>query len=113
MKRAMTRKRHRPEEIVAKLREVDEALSQGKTFERIGARERSAQASGCGSSTRHSDLERGGQGGILSPALRRRAIQHVTTIFSISQRACAHSHASIRDVVGDTCKTCWVVKVGA
>ena len=26
MKRAMTRKRHRPEEIVAKLRETDEAL---------------------------------------------------------------------------------------
>ena len=35
MKRAMTRKRHRPEEIVAKLREVDEALSQGKTLEYV------------------------------------------------------------------------------
>ena len=35
MKRAMTRKRHRPEEIVAKLREADEALSQGKTLEDI------------------------------------------------------------------------------
>ena len=35
MKRAMTRKRHRPEEIVAKLRETDEALSQGKTLEDI------------------------------------------------------------------------------
>ena len=35
MKRAMTRKRHRPEEIVAKLREVDEALSQGKTLEDV------------------------------------------------------------------------------
>ena len=35
MKRAMTRKRHRPEEIVAKLREADEALSQGKSLEDI------------------------------------------------------------------------------
>ena len=35
MKRAMTRKRHRPEEIVAKGREVDEALSQGKTLEDV------------------------------------------------------------------------------
>ena len=35
MKRAMTRKRHRPEEIVAKLREADEALSQGKTLEDV------------------------------------------------------------------------------
>ena len=35
MKRAMTRKRHRPEEIVAKLREVDEALSLGKTLEDV------------------------------------------------------------------------------
>ena len=35
MKRAMTRKRHRLEEIVAKLREVDEALSQGKTLEDV------------------------------------------------------------------------------
>ena len=35
MKCAMTRKRHRPEEIVAKLREVDEALSQGKTLEDV------------------------------------------------------------------------------
>ena len=35
MKRAMTRKRHRPEEIVAKLRETDEALSQGKTLEDV------------------------------------------------------------------------------
>jgi putative transposase len=35
MKRAMTRKRHRPEEVVAKLREVDEALSQGKILEDV------------------------------------------------------------------------------
>ena len=35
MKRAMTRKRHRPEEIVAKLREADEALSQGKTLDDV------------------------------------------------------------------------------
>ena len=35
MKRAMTRKRHRPEEIVAKLRETDEALSQGKILEDV------------------------------------------------------------------------------
>jgi len=35
MKRAMTRKRHRPEEVVAKLREADEALSQGKTLEDV------------------------------------------------------------------------------
>ena len=35
MKRAITRKRHRPEEIVAKLREVDEALSLGKTLEDV------------------------------------------------------------------------------
>ena len=31
----MTRKRHRSEEIVAKLREADEALSQGKTLEDV------------------------------------------------------------------------------
>ena len=35
MKRAMTRKRHRPEEVVAKLRETDEALSQGKSLEDV------------------------------------------------------------------------------
>ena len=35
MKRAMTRKRHRPEEIVAKLRETDEALLQGKSLEDV------------------------------------------------------------------------------
>ena len=35
MKRAMTRKRHRPEDVVAKLREADEALSQGKTLEDV------------------------------------------------------------------------------
>ena len=35
MKRAMTRKRHRPEEIMAKLREADEALSQEKTLEDV------------------------------------------------------------------------------
>ena len=35
MKRPMTRKRHRPEEVVAKLREADEALSQGKTLEDV------------------------------------------------------------------------------
>ena len=35
MKLAMTRKRHRPEEIVAKLRETDEALSQGKSLEDV------------------------------------------------------------------------------
>ena len=35
MKRAMTRKRHRPEEIVAKLRETDEALSQVKSLEDV------------------------------------------------------------------------------
>ncbi len=35
MKRAFTRKRHRPEEIVTKLRETDAALSQGKTLEDV------------------------------------------------------------------------------
>ena len=35
MKRAMTRKRHRPEEVVAKLRETDEALLQGKSLEDV------------------------------------------------------------------------------
>ena len=32
MKLAVTRKHHRPEEVVAKLRAADEALSQGKTL---------------------------------------------------------------------------------
>ncbi len=35
MKRVMNRERHRPEEMVAKLRETDEALSQGKTLEDV------------------------------------------------------------------------------
>ena len=35
MKRAMTRKRHRPEEIVAKLREADEAVAQGTSLEDV------------------------------------------------------------------------------
>ena len=35
MKRAMTRTRHRPEEIVAKLREADGVLSQGKSLEYV------------------------------------------------------------------------------
>ena len=38
MKRAMTRKRHRPEEVVAKLKEADEALSQGKSLEDVANR---------------------------------------------------------------------------
>jgi len=35
MKRLMTRKRHRPEEVVAKLREADEAIAQGKSLEDV------------------------------------------------------------------------------
>ena len=35
MKRAITRKRHRPNEIVAKLREADEALGLGKSLEDV------------------------------------------------------------------------------
>ena len=35
MKRAMICKRYRPEEIVAKLRETDEALAQGKSLEDV------------------------------------------------------------------------------
>ena len=35
MKRAMTRKCHKPEEIMAKLREADEALPHGKTLEDV------------------------------------------------------------------------------
>ena len=35
MKRGMTRKRHRPEEIVAKLRETDVALTLGKSLEDV------------------------------------------------------------------------------
>jgi transposase-like protein len=35
MKRAMTSKRHRPEEVVAKLREADEALSRGNSLEDV------------------------------------------------------------------------------
>ena len=81
-----------------------------EALERIGARERTSQASGCGSSTRHPDLEKGGQGGILSPMLRRRAIQHVTTIFSISQRrACRvvgqHRSVQRRKIVENTYRT--------
>ena len=33
--RSMTRKRHTPEEIMTKLREPDEALTQGKTVEDV------------------------------------------------------------------------------
>lgn len=35
MKRVSNRKRHRPEEIVAKLREADEAVAQGQTSEDV------------------------------------------------------------------------------
>jgi len=35
MKRLMTRKRHRPEEVVAKLREADEAIAQGKSLDDV------------------------------------------------------------------------------
>ena len=35
MKRAMTGKRRRPEEIVAKMRNADEAVTQGKTVEDV------------------------------------------------------------------------------
>jgi hypothetical protein len=37
MKRVSNRKRHRPEEIVAKLREADEARAQGRTLEELAA----------------------------------------------------------------------------
>ena len=35
MKRVSNRKRHRPEEIVAKLREADEAIAKGRTPEGV------------------------------------------------------------------------------
>ena len=35
MKRVSNRKRHRPEEIVSKLREADEAIAQGRTSEDV------------------------------------------------------------------------------
>ncbi len=35
MKRLMTRKRHRPEEVVAKLREADKAIAQGTALEDV------------------------------------------------------------------------------
>ncbi len=35
MKRVSNRKRHRPQEIVAKLREADEAVAQGQTSEDV------------------------------------------------------------------------------
>ena len=139
MKRAFTRKRHRPDEIVTKLREVDEALSQGKTLEDVakslsvslmtlhrwrteyGSPDRDAVK-------RLKELERENgrlkrlvadqaldiqilkevsKGEILSPALRRRAIKHVTVLFSISQRrACRvvgqHRSVQRRKVVENT-----------
>ena len=75
MKRTMTRKLHRPEEILAKLRETDEALSKEKTLEDVAK-----------------------SLGVSLMTLHRWRTEYGSTD---------------RDVVGDTCKTCWVVKVGA
>jgi|GEM_PF-534967 len=172
MKRAMTWKRHRPEEIVAKSEKLTRRCPQGKTLEDV------AKSLGVSLITLHrwrteygstdrdavkrlKELERENErlkrlvanqaldiqilkelakgnskpvATVSGHPTRHRSLHYLATtsmsrcwstskcaankkllrthIERVLQRACAHSHASIRDVVGDTCKTYWVVNVG-
>ena len=114
----MPRKKHKREQIVANLRQVDVLLSQGRpvaeaiwaiavtpfTYYRWrkefgglksdqvkrlkGAREggRAASEGGVGSDAGEADPARGRVGKLLSPARRRRCIDHAMTKFGVSER---------------------------
>ena len=114
----MPQKKHKPEEIVAKLRQVDVLLSQGRSGRGSdpvdrrdavhvlplaqgvwrpegrpgeaseGAREgeRAAAQGGLGPDAGEADPERGCLGKLLSPARRRRCIDHVMMKFGVSER---------------------------
>ena len=114
----MPQRKHKPEEIVAKLRQVDVLLSQGrpvaeairaigvtpftyyrwrKEFGGLKSRpgeapqgsregERAAAQGGLRSDAREADPARGRLGKLLSPARRRRCIDHVMTKFDVSER---------------------------
>ena len=111
-------KRHKPEEIVAKLRQVDVLTSQGATvadaIRQIGVTQLtyyrwrkefgglqtnqvkrmkeleqengSASQSGLRSDARQDDPGRSCQGKLLSPSRRRRCVEHVRRLFSVSER---------------------------
>lgn len=66
----MPRKKHQPEEIVPKLRQVDVLLSQGRV----------------GSDAREADPEAGRIGKLVSPARRRRCIDHTVRKFGVPER---------------------------
>ena len=114
----MPQRKHKPEEIVAKLRQVDVLLSQGRPVaEAIRAisvtpftyyrwrrefgglksdqvkrlkdareGERAAAEGGLRSDAGEADPARGRLGKLLSPARRRRCIDHVMTKFDVSER---------------------------
>ncbi len=112
----MAKKKHKPEEIVAKLRQVNVLLSQGqpvaeairsigvtpftcltlaqgvrRSQERSGeaaegVRERAAPEGGVGSDAGEADPPGGRPGKLLSPARRRRCIEHVMAKLGISER---------------------------
>src|SRR5215210_2416328 len=116
---AMPRKRHKPEEIVSKLRQVDVLVSQGQSVadavrsiggdllplapgvwraqERPGQaaegsrdREHAAASSDLGSDAGQADPSGGCPGKLLSPARRRACIEHVRRELGVSERrACA------------------------
>ncbi len=83
----MPRKRHKPEEIVAKLRQVDVLVSQGQSIaEGSRNRECSAAPGGVGPDAGQDDFGGGGPGKLLSPARRRAAIDHVRRCLNVSER---------------------------
>lgn len=114
----MPQKKHKPEEIVVKLRQVDVLLSQGRSVgeavrsigvtavhvlpvaqgvwwpegrsgkapERTREGERPAAQGGVGPDAGEADSERGCFGKLLSPARRRRCVDHVMAKFSVSER---------------------------
>ena len=103
MKRSTNRKRHRPEEVVAKLRQADErqadeALAKGTPIAEVarsigGVRGHAApladrvRGGGPGRGEAAEGSREGDrQGGILSPARRRRAIGHVKMLRDVSKR---------------------------
>ena len=114
----MPQKKHKPEEIVAKLRQVDVLVSQGQSVAEAvrsigvtpftyyrwrkefgglkdrpgeaseGAREgeRAAAEGRVGPDAREAHPGRGRPGKLLSPARRRRCIEHVRQTFQVSER---------------------------
>ena len=88
-------RKHRPKEIISKLREAEIALAQriwwpedgsGPANERTGARESPVAARGVGSDDRQVDPAEGLTGKLLGPARCKRCIDHIRTMMPVFER---------------------------